>query len=71
MSPAAKWLTAGACALALLCLLAITAMTFSANQSRKDVAGQDLKECIDQSQRFGLNATASQTCIDRFHAGAK
>lgn len=69
MSPAAKWLTAGAAVLAIICLISITAMTFSANQARKSTNAQDFKECIDQSQRFGLNATASQTCIDRFKAG--
>ena len=69
MTRSAKYLTAAAGALALVCLIAITAMAFSANQSRKADAAQDFHECLARSA--GLDVRTNQVCIDRYKAGAK
>lgn len=68
MTRTAKILTAAAGALALVCLLLITTMAFSANQSRKATASQDYGECIDRSFRTGSDISV---CGDRLRASAR
>lgn len=67
-STTTKVLTGAAAVLALLCLVALVAMTFSAKKARQATAGQDYSECIDNAFRQSISISV---CGERYKAGAR